>query len=467
MVSFTWFDISIILGFFLITIFIGFIPKSSNESDEYLLSGRKLGLFLFILTNVATWYGGILGIGEFTYQYGIASWFTQGFPYYVFAIIFAFLFAEKIRDASLFTIPDKVTEIFGKKLGLVAAFLVFILVSPAPYLLMVANLISLIFGYSLLTSLFIAAILSSVYLLRGGHKADILTDAFEFFIMFIGFILIVVVAFNDYGGYDFLKSNLPATHLDLTGGTSPTFIIVWFLIALWTFADPGFHQRCNAAVSGKVAKKGIIISVVFWALFDFLTTTTGLFSRAILPNIDNPVISFPLLAEEILSPGLKGLFYAAMFATILSTLNSFLFISATTLSKDFIQRFEKYNQPDKLTQHTRIGLLISVVLAIVFAYLSESVIGLWYTIGTFCIPPLLVLVVQSYFPKYRLKKKFIFVQVIISLLISIIWYQVRYVVSGNSFISEIEPMILGVISIVIVQIIGMNKIEMIKNHLYL
>ncbi len=101
----------------------------------------KIGLFLFILTNVSTWYGGILGVGEFTYRYGLVSWFTQGLPYYFFAFLFALFFAGKIRNAGLFTIPDRITGIYGKREGLISAILIFILVSPAPYLLMAAGII--------------------------------------------------------------------------------------------------------------------------------------------------------------------------------------------------------------------------------------------------------------------------------------------------------------------------------------
>ena len=116
MISFNSIDITIIILFFGIVLLIGFVSgrRTIGEADDYLLSGRKVGLFLFILTNVSTWYGGILGVGEFTYRYGIASWFTQGFPYYIFAFLFALFFAKKIRSASLFTIPDKITESYGK-----------------------------------------------------------------------------------------------------------------------------------------------------------------------------------------------------------------------------------------------------------------------------------------------------------------------------------------------------------------
>ncbi|RPI59802.1 MAG: hypothetical protein EHM44_11495, partial [Ignavibacteriales bacterium] len=144
MISFSSLDIIVILLFFLVLLTIGFVTsrKTKNDSEDYLLSNRKMGLFLFVLVSVSTWYGGIIGVGEFTYRYGLVSWFTQGFPYYLFAFLFAVFFAKKIREASLFTIPDKLGEVYGKQVGLASALIVFILVSPAPYLLMTANLIS-------------------------------------------------------------------------------------------------------------------------------------------------------------------------------------------------------------------------------------------------------------------------------------------------------------------------------------
>ena len=296
MISFSPLDIIIIVSFFVVILLTGFIAGKGkdNTTDGYLLSGRNVGLFLFILTNVATWYGGILGVGEFTYRYGLVSWFTQGFPYYIFAIIFALFFSKKIRKASLFTVPEKLEEVYGRKVGLFTAVLIFILVSPAPYLLMIGYLLSVIFKIKMIWALVIGIFVSTAYLFKGGYRSNIYTDAVQFFVMFLGFAVILFTAANNFGGIEYLSGNLPEKYLRVTGGASPTFLIVWFLIALWTFADPGFHQRCYSAKTEKVAEYGILISVILWILFDFLTTTVGLYSRAAIPNMSNPVLSFQI-----------------------------------------------------------------------------------------------------------------------------------------------------------------------------
>lgn len=460
MISFSNLDYIIIILFFSIVVFLGFIPKlKKNNADSYLLSNRNVGLFLFVLTNVATWYGGILGVGEFTFHYGLLSWVTQGLPYYIFAILFAFLFAGKIRKASLFTIPDKLEEVYGRKVGLFSSLLVFILVSPAPYLLMIASLLNLIFGIDILPSLFIGIFVSSIYLFRGGYKANIITDAFQFFVMFIGFIAIVYVASTMLGGFEYLESNLPEAHLTVSGNASPTFMLVWLLIALWTFADPGFHQRCYSAKSENVAKFGIIISVFFWMLFDFLTTTTGLYARALIPNMENAVLSFPLLAEAILGSGAKGLFYAALFATILSTLNSFLFLSATTFGRDFVFKLKRDVDDINLIKYTRIGIVVSALISILLAYQFSSVVEIWYTIGSVIIPGVVLLIISAYTKWFRVTNKYALIESLLAISSSLLWLFIRPYFIENVILSEIEPMIVGMFVAVAVHLVGMYKLK--------
>lgn len=457
MISFSIEDITVILTFFLLLLLIGFLSsKKSKDATDYLLAGRNLNLFLFVLVTVSTWYGGILGVGEFTYRYGLLSWFTQGLPYYIFAFLFAIFFAKKIREASLFTIPDKLFEVYGKNVSVFSAVVVFILVSPAPYLLMTATLMKEIFHIDFLMALIISFLLAGSYLIKGGFRSNVYVDAFQFFVMFIGFIIVVIICFNNIGRIEFLNTNLPANHLKLTGDASPTFIIVWFLIALWTFADPGFHQRAYAAKNGNVAKWGIIISIFFWALFDFLTTSTGLFARALFPNLEQPVLAFPFLAEKILSPGLKGIFYAGMFATIISTLNSFLFLSATTIGRDFFYRLSSDLNDEKLKFYTSIGIIFSGIVAIVISYFIPSVVQIWYTIGSLFIPAIIPAVVSAYYLKFRIAKNIMLIEMIISLLAGTTWFFIRDSFQ-NSLWYEIEPMLVGLGAAIIIHIIGLIR----------
>jgi len=274
--------------------------------------------------------------------------------------------------------------------------------------------------------------------------------------MFGGFIIIFVVSLINYGGLEFIASNVPETHLNVTGGASPGFILVWFLIAMWTFADPGFHQRSFAAKSGSIAVKGIIISIGFWLLFDFLTTATGLYAKAVLPDLDQPIWAFPLLAEKVLAPGLKGIFYAALFATILSTLNSFFFLSATTISRDLVYKIKKDKKDLNLKKYTVLGLFISGILSSLIAYFIPSVVEIWYTIGSLFIPGIIIPVISAYYPGIQVSKKIILLEMIMAVLGSTLWFFLRSeIVTNIYFVNEIEPMIVGLVLSIIIHTIGL------------
>jgi SSS family solute:Na+ symporter len=440
-------DQVVIAGYFVGVLLIGFLTsRRSSETTEYLLAGRSLTVPVFVMTLVSTWYGGILGVGEFSYRYGISNWAIQGAPYYVFAILFAFLLARRIRQSDLITIPDKLHEAYGRKTAVLGAVLTFLLMTPAPYVLMLAVLLQLVTGWSLLICLIVGTAATTAYLAVGGFRSDVNTDIFEFFLMFIGFGVILPFAYAKFGGVDFIREHVPPLHLTWHGGNSPQFILVWFFIALWTLVDPSFHQRCYAARSPEVARKGILLSVIFWILFDAMTATAGLYARAAVPGLTQPVMAYPLLAERVLPPIAKGIFYVGLLATIMSTLNTLAFVSATTLGRDLVWRLKRSGDRRSERRYTQGGLLVAAVLSVVLAEAIPSVIMLWYVIGTTIVPGLLFPLVTGYFPRWKAPARFAFASMLGGWLTSLVWLAVGWTQElGNASLYPwgIEPMVPG------------------------
>jgi solute:Na+ symporter, SSS family len=458
MVSLSIWDILVLSVYGCIVLFIGFKTSRNQNSDlsEYLLAGRRLSLPMFVATFVSTWYGGVLGVGEMTYRYGISNWVMQGLPYYIFGLIFAFTLAKKIRKTSLSTIPDKIEYEYDKKTSLLSSIFTFILVTPAPYILMIAVFLQLLFGLNLLISLIISSIISISYLYFGGFKSDVYTDIFEFFIMFLGIGIIIPFSYSSYGDFGKLFSNLPPLHLNWTGGNSIQYILVWFFIALWTMVDPTFHQRCYAAKNEKIAQRGILLSIIFWFIFDTLTTLTGLYSRAILPNLSEPMYAYPLLAEKVLPPFAKGFFYAGILATIMSTLNSYAFISAQSLGKDFWGRFKNINDDKIIQKYIKYSLIFSTVVSIILSFFIPSVINLWYTIGTAIVPALLIPLITCYYPKSKISSNQVFILMFLGWFIStfsLLWGQVMKNGDIINYLFGMEPMYLGLISTSVIYLI--------------
>ena len=388
----------VVIGLYLVALTIlGFGLRRGGEStagrEDFLLAGRSIRTPAFVATLVATWYGGILGIGEFSYSFGVVTILTQSLFFYLFAIIFALWIAPKVRQDVALTLPDRLERQYGRTAAVIGAVLIYLMVSPAPYLLIVGTLIQAATGWPLWLSLLIAAPLSSWYALTGGLRAVVRTDLLQASLMMIGFALLAAMAVSTYGGWEFLTTNLPARHLQLTGYLNLPQILVWALIALWTFVDPGFHQRCAAARSTGVARRGILLAVLCWFVFDMMTVTTGLYARAALPGIA-AIDAYPALADILLPPVMKGLFFVALLAVAMSTVDSFTFLAAVTIGRDGLYRWSRDEK--SLTRYTRYGWLVTVVTATLLAWSMQSVIGLWYTIGSIGLPGLLLPVVWSF-----------------------------------------------------------------------
>ncbi len=456
-------DYIVIVIYFFATLYLGFrySKKGNNKDfDNYLLAGRRISLPAFTATLVSTWYGGVLGIGEFTWLYGILNWVTQALPYYLFAIIFAIFLAQKIQKTQLYTIPDLLYKHYGMKTGLMGSFLIFFLVTPAPHLLMVMFLLSSVLGIPLIWAYLIAILFSILYVYFGGFQSVVKTDILQFVLMFVGFVVLIVTLISKYGGFEFLQNNLPVNHLTFSGGMGLQYVFVWFFIALWTFVDPGFYQRCYAAKSPNIAKYGILAAVGFWMFFDLLTTTAGLYARVLLTDI-NPVMAFPKLGEMVLPPFYLGIFIVGLLATVMSTLDSTAFLSAVTFGRDFLWRIRKR---DNLKIYTRIGLIISIIFSTILVIILPSVVKMWYTLGSLLIPALLFPVLITFF---RIKNKFsdriVLVSMIISFIGSFIWF-ISGILKGNwdypLYFHAIQPFYIGIIGSFMVLIFNIFNKEM-------
>ena len=108
-----------------------------------------------------------------------------------------------------------------------------------------------------------------------------------------------------------------------------------------------------------MARTGILCAVGFWILFDVCTTFSGIYARAALPGVD-PRLAYPLLADLVLPAGLKGLFVVGLLATIMSTLDAYSFVGATSLSHDLLRRVLRPSSSDRgVVWATRLGVLLT------------------------------------------------------------------------------------------------------------
>lgn len=439
-------DISLVVIYFLILFILGFaFARKSLDENNYMLAARKLTLPAFIMTLVTTWYGAILGVGEFVFGYGVVAWVTQGFFWYLVYFLFAFLLSKKIHDSGHLTIADQLREKIGGKTAKLGAIITYIMTTPAPYVLSLGVLLNFLFEFNLIISVIIGFVISAVYVWYGGFRAVVRTDILQFVLMFLGFGLLLVLSVMKFGGWEFLTGNLPPSHLSLTGELSIQTIFVWGLIAFWTLVDPNFYQRCYAAKDGGTAKKGILISIVFWFIFDMLTLSTGLYARAAFPEAA-PMFSYLTLSGAVMPIFIKGLFVITLLSIIMSTIDSFLFSSSSIMASDFLKKkFENFS----LKKLTRVSIIITLVISLILVAVFQSIIGIIYAVGTVGVSALLLPMLLALFGKRKILDKSILYSMIISILISSYWLvegwlQAQY--GWPVYRWNLEPMYVGILA---------------------
>lgn len=439
-------DYGIIAVYLCLLLWLGLARRLRRDSSaaDMILGGRMLTLPAFVASLVSTWYGGILGVGEYSFKYGLSNWLVFGLPYYLAAALFAIFLARRARESESLTIPQRLGLAYGDKTALAGATIIFVMTVPAAYILMLGVLCQFLFGWSAWVGILGGTIFSIVYVYTGGFRSVVRTDLFQFVLMFVGFAVLLVILFADYGGLSFLQTNLPSDHLSWHGGNSGWYIAVWYVIALATLIEPAFYQRCYAARTPRVAQRGIFIAIACWCFFDFMTTSCGLYARALLPDLTDPVGAYPALALMVLPVGLLGLFALALLATVMSTVDSYSFLAASTYGNDIVPRLRS-GKKIRISFHTRMGLFISTILAVVMALFFRSVVDIWHALGSIGTPALLVPVFFAFVGRRRLPPRAAFLSVVSSGSISLVWYLSQFSNADGAYWWEVEPIFPGLL----------------------
>ncbi len=439
-------DLAIIVAYLVGIVIFGMAKRrpAGDSAVDYMLDGRKLTMPAFVATLVCNWYGGILGVGEYSFRYGVSNWMVFGVPYYVAALLFALLLARKARRTEFLTIPDRLRQCYGRNVAGLGALVIFFWTLPTAYILILGVLGESFFGWPKWIGVLLGAALVTFYAFVGGFRTLVRADKWHFIFMYLGFIVMVVVLFVTKGGIGFLRANVPESHFTLTGGNTFWFIAVWYVIALATLVEPSFFQNCYAARDEKTARRGIIVSICCWFFFDFLTTTCGLYARAILPANIDPIASFPLLGEAVLPSGLWGLFAVAMLSVVISTADSYLFIAASTIGKDLMVGW--IGKAERLANYyTKIALVGGALLTVIASILFESVVSVWYSFGSIGTPTMLVPLVSTFLGSRLMPPRAVMFSMITSGSLSALWLASSRLTVDGSYWLGIEPIFPGLI----------------------
>lgn len=442
-----WAIFFLVLFLTLAAVFYAHRRRQRNEESDFLdmlLMGRQLTLPMFVATLVATWYGGIFGVTQISFEKGVYNFLTQGVFWYVTYIIFAIFLVPKIASYRAVTLPDLAGKMFGEKSQYLAGAFNFLNVVPVSYAISLGLFLQILFGGSLSWNISLGVFFVAIYSMIGGFRSVVYSDLIQFVVMCSAVFLVVVFSFKSFGGFSFLQEHLPSSHFEPLGGESLATTMVWGLIALSTLVDPNFYQRCFAAKNQRVAKKGILISTLIWMGFDVCTTLGGLYARAVIPGAESGTAYF-VYSIQVLPEGLRGFFIAGILATILSTMDSYIFIAGNSLSFDLV--------PKKWRGRVlwmRLGILLSGIVAISLAgHFEGNIRMVWKTLGSYSAACLLLPMMVGYvFPGKIRDLEFVFTGVAGAIVVTIWRFWER-----PGFWAEVDELYAGVFSTLLILLV--------------
>ncbi|MFK8161153.1 MAG: SLC5 family protein [Lewinella sp.] len=361
-------DLLIVVLYFAVIMVVALAGRSKAEegsAESYFLAGRNLRWPSVAMSTIATNIQGyqFLGMMGSAYLYGLAQAnleinAVQGI------LLAAFLFVPMYLSEKIITITQFIEKKVGPKVALaysLANLALFATVTLGGALFWGAYAAELVFGehFTFISDVRIIrvgvlvialGVFSAVYTYLGGLAAVVKTDIIQFAILLLGGIVVTLVAVHHLGGWSQLYEKTPQLmhlHLPADHPTLPWPMLfgLFFLNINYWCANQSVVQRSLAARSLREAQVGLMVGGVTKYLMAVIIIVPGIALYGILTEqgtpLEDPDSTFPYIVSTYLPVGVKGIILCALFASLMSTVDSTFNSLATLWSVDVYKRYLK------------------------------------------------------------------------------------------------------------------------------
>lgn len=388
-------DTVVIIGYLVGIVALGLYAsrKEKDTSGDYFLAGRSLrwpmiGLALFA-TNISTVH--LVGLASAGYSDGLVfgnfEWLAA-FCLILLGLVFApFYFRNGIA-----TLPEYLERRFspGSRtmlavMGVVGALFIHIGVS----LYAGAEIIERFFGLDAWVSILIISVATAVYTVIGGLLAVVVTEALQTVLLLLGAAIVTVLALNALGdrGIDTLAAFKEAARPEQMSMIRSEGGFAWYamllgypVLGVWYWcADQTIVQRVLGARSERDAQIGPVFAGFIKVLPVFLMVLPGVMGYVLFADIigDDADQTLPVLIDQLVPTGLKGLLAAGLLAALMSTVAGALNSASTLVSIDIVKRLRPDTSEHRLVLIGRITAVIVMLLAMAWSTQGEYFGGIF------------------------------------------------------------------------------------------
>jgi len=349
-------DLAVFVGFFVIVVGLSVWKSrqgrgSSEDSSGFFLAGRGLTWPLIgisiVAANISTeQMVGMAGQAAGSTGLAVSCWQLLGS---VFIVVISMTLLPKFLRAGIYTMPEYLEYRYNAAArGVMAALTVVIYaVVMLPAVLYSGGVtLRAITGMDLGKSVWLIGLIGAGYSAVGGLKAIAWADLVQGLALLAGGILIFFLGLREVGGWEsFASANADKLHMVLpsddpdlpwTGVAGGMWIVMIYYCGLNQF----IVQRNLAAKSLKHGQLGMIFAGGLWLLVPFAMVMPGLMAQQLYGErlAQSTDAAFPTMVTQLVSPGLRGLIYAAIAGAVTSTLASLLNSASTIATMDVYRR---------------------------------------------------------------------------------------------------------------------------------
>jgi len=359
------------------------VSRRNKSGEDFLLGGRKLPWLLTLGTTVATMVGtgSSMGAVGFAYQNGWAGT-LYGIGGALGILLLAWLFAP-VRRLKFMTMSEELSYYVGGQTLIKNVIAVIIYVASIGWL--GAHIIgggmylSWLTGMDITIAKLVIALSFTIYVVIGGYTAVVWTDSIQALLLFVGFILMAVFSIEHIGGWQAMLSTQPAEHLSWFAiekiGLLPAISLAVAILA-GILATPSFRQRIYSGKDVKSIRKSFLYSGLLYLAFSIVPAIIGMSAYAMNGGLENASFAFPHIALNVMPIALGVLIIIAGISATLSSASSDAIAAVSVVLRDLICLVTgKMPEPNKVVRLSRVSLVITIMIALVFALISNDIIS--------------------------------------------------------------------------------------------
>lgn len=349
---------------------------------DYLVAGRRLGMFAVGISVFATWFGGetVMGASATIASEGIAGARAEPFGYAICLVLAALAVAGALRAKGYITLADFFRDRFGVRAEVAAACVSIptSVIWAAAQLLALAALLATVAGLPVDITLMAVTGLVILYTLLGGLLASVVTDILQGAIVLVG-LVILLFALVDYAGGPAaaLASIQPEQLILIAPGESWLERLDAFAIPiLGSIVAQELISRFLGSKTAKIAIRGGLLAGGLYLAVGFFPLAFGLIGASAGFDADAGDLFLPNLAAELLPTALFVVFAGALFSAVLSTVDSALLAVSALTTENLYSRVRTKAGPREKLLAARGFTVVAGVCAYIVATRGETIYGL-------------------------------------------------------------------------------------------